>query len=329
MAQRGVILSGMRPTGALHLGNLHGALSNWVRLQDDYECYFEIADWHAITDRTDTSQLESNVRAIALDWLAAGLDPTRCVIFRQSDVKEHAELHLLLSFATPVGWLERVPTYKDQIKELALGDNVSYAFLGYPVLQAADILLYRADTVPVGKDQVAHLELSREIARRFNHLFGNVFPEPQALVNEAALTLLGTDGRKMSKSYNNTIAMQEPDESLKKKLQGMFTDPKKLRRGDPGTPEICPVFALQRLYSPARVEGIAAGCRSGALGCSDCKAELLGNLQPKIKAMRDARAHNESGGDGIGPMLAAGAEKARARARETMHLVRSAMRLPE
>jgi len=238
MAQKqGRILSGMRPTGKLHLGNWEGALRQWVALQDDYECFYEIADWHALTTAwEDTTQLRQNIRDLAIDWLSAGLDPNRCVLFVQSWVPEHAELHLLLSMLVPVSWLELNPTYKEWVQE---GKAPNYGLLGYPVLQAADILIYKADTVPVGKDQLPHLEMTREIARRFNRLYGDVFPEPQALLSEFPY-VPGIDGRKMSKSYDNHIHLADPPEVVRQKVSVFFTDPHKIRRNDPGRPEICP-----------------------------------------------------------------------------------------
>ncbi len=260
-----VILSGMQPTGKLHLGNLEGALANWTRLQNDYEMYNCIVDWHALTvGYDDTAEMAERIIDVALDYLAAGLDPEKVAIFIQSQVKEHAELHLLLSMITPTPWLERVPSYKEKAEKLGLD---SYGFLGYPVLQAADILLYRAQWVPVGKDQLPHIELTREIGRRFNHLYGEVFPDPQAKLTKAPV-VPGLDGQKMSKSYGNDINIADTAEETEAKLKKMFTDEKKLRRNDPGRPEICPVFALHKLYTPeADLDVIERTCRSGELGC--------------------------------------------------------------
>ncbi|HID08441.1 MAG TPA: tryptophan--tRNA ligase, partial [Armatimonadetes bacterium] len=280
--KRGRILSGMRPTGKLHLGNLEGALKQWVELQDEYECFFEIADWHALTTAwQDTRELRAFVRDLAIDWLSAGIDPERSVIFVQSRVPEHAELHLLFSMFVPVPWLERNPTYKDWLEELGPA-AATYGLLGYPVLQAADILIYKADTVPVGKDQLPHLELTREIARRFNYLYGKLFPEPQAKLTEFAL-VPGIDGRKMSKTYNNHILMSEVAKEVERKIKRMYTDPQKVRKGDPGHPDTCPVFMLHRIYNAAETEEIAPECRSGRLGCVPCKANLITKLNAALE----------------------------------------------
>jgi tryptophanyl-tRNA synthetase len=259
------VLSGMRSTGKLHLGNYVGALDNWVRMQDEYECYFCVVDWHALTtDYADTSRVKQNSVEVALDWLAAGLDPEKCVIFIQSHVPEHAELHLLLSMITPLGWLERVPTYKEQRENIKDKDLGTYGFLGYPVLQAADILMYKADVVPVGEDQVAHIELTREIARRFNGFYGkrgDVFPQPQALLTRSP-KLPGTDGRKMSKSYGNAILLTDPEPVVRQKLKTMVTDPARVRRSDPGNPDVCPVGDLHKIFSSAEtMEKVNIGCR--------------------------------------------------------------------
>ncbi|RME80816.1 MAG: tryptophan--tRNA ligase, partial [Zetaproteobacteria bacterium] len=246
------VVSGMRPTGRLHLGHLKGVLENWLRLQDQHECFFFIADWHALTtEYQNPERVRAAVLEVALDWLAVGVDPERAVLFVQSDVPAHAELHLILSFITPLSWLERVPTYKDQIAALKEKDLGTYGFLGYPLLQAADVLIYRAQAVPIGEDQLPHLELAREIARRFNHLYGRgkaIFPEPQAMLAKAT-KLPGLDGRKMSKSYRNTIDLAEPWEETERKVRTMPTDPARVRRTDPGTPEKCPVWAFHRVYS--------------------------------------------------------------------------------
>src|SRR5258707_1022033 len=247
------VLSGMRSTGKLHLGNYVGALENWVRMQDQYDCFFFIADWHALTtDYADTSRLKENSVEVLLDWLAAGLDPEKCVMFIQSHVPAHAELHLLLSMITPLGWLERVPTYKEQKENIKEKDLATYGFLGYPVLQSADILIYKADVVPVGEDQVAHVELTREIARRFNGFYAGkreyVFPEPASLLTPAP-KLPGTDGQRMSKSYGNTVMLTDPEPVVRQKLKTMVTDPARVRRSDPGNPDICPVGDLHKIFS--------------------------------------------------------------------------------
>src|ERR1035438_3395817 len=267
------VLSGMRSTGKLHLGNYVGALENWVRMQDEYDCFFFIADWHALTtDYADTSRLKENSVDVLLDWLAAGLDPAKCVMFIQSHVPAHAELHLLFSMITPLGWLERVPTYKEQRENIKDKDLGTYGFLGYPVLQSADILIYKADVVPVGEDQVAHVELTREIARRFNGFYGEVFPEPKSLLTPAP-KLPGTDGRKMSKSYGNTIMLTDPEAVVRQKLKTMVTDPARVRRSDPGNPDVCPVGDLHKIFSdPATLAKVNEGCRSARIGCIECKS---------------------------------------------------------
>ena len=269
------VLSGMRSTGKLHLGNYVGALQNWVRMQDEYECFFMVADWHALTtDYADTSRIKENSLEVVLDWLAAGLDPEKSVIFIQSHVPAHAELHLLFSMITPLGWLERVPTYKEQRENIKDKDLGTYGFLGYPVLQAADILVYKADCVPVGEDQVAHVELTREIARRFNGFYGarkEVFPEPQALLTPAA-KLPGTDGRKMSKSYGNMVLLTDPEPVVRQKLKTMVTDPARVRRSDPGNPDVCPVGDLHKIFSSKETMAkVYEGCRSAGIGCIECK----------------------------------------------------------
>ncbi len=328
--QRPRLLSGHRPTGLLHIGHLEGTLRAWAAMQDEYECYFEIADWHALTDGfEDTSQLRELIEQIAIDWIAVGLDPERSVLFVQSHVKEHAELHLLLSMVTPLSWLERCPTWKDVLAQEDLRDEMrSYGRLGYPVLQAADILAYRADVVPVGKDQLPHLELTREIARRFNHLYQPVFPEPQAKLGQFP-AVPGTDGRKMSKSYGNTINLSDAPEVIRDKIKKMFTDPQKIYKGDPGHPETCPVFALHRIYTAAeRVEEIQRECKAGAQGCVACKQELADNLIETLQPIQEKRAELEADRQRVRDILAEGADKARAAARKTLERVREAMQLP-
>lgn len=269
------MLSGMRPTGALHLGNYFGALENWVKLQDEYDCYYFIADWHALTTGyEDTSELKSNINSMVIDWLSAGLDPEKCTIFLQSSVKEHAELHLLFSMMTPLSWLYRCPTYKDQLAQLKDRNITTYGFLGYPCLQAADILMYKAAAVPVGEDQVPHVELTREMARRFNYIFGEVFPEPQAKLTKAKV-LPGTDGRKMSKSYNNTIALSDDPDTVRKKVMSMVTDPARIRKDDPGHPEVCTVFSFHKVFNEEGVADTEAQCRAGSIGCVQCKKRAL------------------------------------------------------
>jgi tryptophanyl-tRNA synthetase len=388
----------MRPTGALHLGNYHGALRNWVELQYQYECFFFVADWHALTTGyEDTAGIPAAIHEVLIDWLAAGLNPGVATLFVQSHVPEHAELHLLLSMITPLGWLERVTTYKDQQEQLKDKDLATYGFLGYPLLQSADILLYRAAFVPVGEDQVAHVEITREVARRFNHLYGreldfeqkaeraikelggrnitlyrqlrrrfqetgdaaaleraralvggntritvadrerllgylegssvSILAEPQALLT-ASPKVPGLDGRKMSKSYGNTIAMREDPDVVAAKLRTMQTDPARVRRTDPGNPDICPVFDLHKLYTDdATREWAAAGCRSASIGCLDCKAPLIERVVEEVKGMRKRAQEFQENPELIPNLVHQGGEKAREAARETLDDVRRAMHL--
>ena len=392
------VLSGMRPTGALHLGNYHGALRNWVELQYQYECFFFIADWHALTTGyEDTAGLPNAIREVVIDWLAAGLNPGVSTLFVQSYVPEHAELHLLLSMVTPLGWLERVPTYKDQQEQLKEKDLATYGFLGYPLLQSADILLYRASFVPVGEDQAAHVELTREIARRFNHLYGreqdfeqkaeraikelggrnitlyrqlrrkfqetgdqaaveraralvesntritvadrerllgylegsyvSILAEPQTLLT-ATPKVPGLDGRKMSKSYGNTIGMREDPDAVAAKLRTMQTDPARVRRTDPGDPEKCPVWDLHKLYSDESTRlWVNEGCRTAAIGCLDCKKPLIERILDEINGMRKRAQEFQDNPEMLANILVEGSEKARAAARETLDDVRRAMHL--
>ena len=323
------VLSGMRPTGKLHLGNYVGALENWVRMQDEYQCFFCVVDWHALTtDYADTSRVKENSLEVALDWLAAGLDPEKSVLFIQSHVPAHAELHLLLSMITPLGWLERVPTYKEQRENIRDKDLGTYGFLGYPVLQAADILMYKADVVPVGEDQVAHVELTREIARRFNGFYGkrgDVFPEPQSLLTPAP-KLPGTDGRKMSKSYGNTILLTDPEPVVRQKLKTMVTDPARVRRSDPGNPDVCPVGDLHKIFSDrATMEKVNVGCRSAGIGCIECKSWAADALVQLLNPMQERRKKFEENPRLAWDILEAGSERARKVAAETMDGVRDAM----
>ena len=394
------VLSGMRPTGQLHLGNYHGALKNWVDLQYQYRCFFFVADWHALTTGyEDTSRLPEYTREMVIDWLAAGLNPGVATIFVQSYVPEHAELHLLLSMITPLSWLERVPTYKDQQAELQEKDLATYGFLGYPLLQSADILLYRPRYVPVGEDQVAHVEMTREVARRFNNLFGresgfegksekaigelgarnsklyrelrrkfqetgdtaslekaqaivrsntriivadrerllgylegssvSILPEPQALLTPTP-KLPGLDGRKMSKSYGNTIGLREDPDSVTRKLKTMQTDPARVRRTDPGDPDNCPVWSLHEVYSDESTRSwTAAGCRSAGIGCLECKKPLIDRIVAEATTMRQRAAEYENNPELVRAVLTQGSEKARETARETLDEVRNAMLLRE
>lgn len=397
-ASGGRVLSGMRPTGRLHLGNYHGALRNWVQLQYRYECFFFIADWHMLTTGyEDTARLPEFVREVLIDWLAAGLNPGVATLFIQSHVPEHAELHLLLSMITPLGWLERVPSYKDQQEQLQEKDLATYGFLGYPLLQSADILVYRAAHVPVGEDQVAHVELTREAARRFNHLFGRepdfeekaeravkslggrnttlyrqlrrkfqetgerealeraraivqsnnritvadrerllgflegtgvaILPEPQVLLTETP-KVPGLDGRKMSKSYGNTIEIREEPESVTKKLRAMQTDPARVRRTDPGDPDKCPVWDLHKIYSDDTTrKWVAEGCRSAGIGCLDCKQPVIEKIVAEVTEMRRRAQEYVENPELLRDIVAEGSEKAREAARETLEEVRRAMHL--
>ncbi len=392
------MLSGMRPTGQLHLGNFHGALRNWVELQYQYDCFFFVADWHALTTGyEDTSRLPEYTHEMVIDWLAAGLNPGVATIFVQSHVPEHAELHLLLSMITPLGWLERVPTYKDQQAELKEKDLATYGFLGYPLLQSADILIYRPAFVPVGEDQVAHVEITREVARRFNHIYGrevgfeekaeraiqqlggrnsslyrqlrrkfqeagdvlalekaralvqsntritvadrerllgflegvsvSILPEPAVLLTPTP-KLPGLDGRKMSKSYGNTIGLREDPDEVTRKLKTMQTDPARVRRTDAGDPEKCPVWDLHKVYSDEATRSWAsAGCRSAGIGCLECKKPLIDKVIEELSVMRKRAQEFEENPELVGTILAEGCEKAREAARQTLDEVRRAMHL--
>jgi tryptophanyl-tRNA synthetase len=320
----------MRPTGGLHLGNYHGALKNWVELQYQYECYFFIADWHALTtDYADTSQVVPNIMDVMLDYLAAGLDPDRCVLFLQSKVLQHAELYLLLGMITPLGWLERVPSYKEQQENLAHKDLSNIGFLGYPLLMASDILLYQPRFVPVGNDQTAHVELTREVARRFNQHYkldgAEVLPEPQVLLTPSP-KLPGTDGRKMSKSYGNTILLTDPEAEVRKKLKTMVTDPARVRRTDPGDPDICPVGDLHKVFStPETMAKVYEGCRTAGIGCIECKSWAADALVQILKPLQERRAKYTP--SDVAEILEDGSNRARVRAEQTMQEVRAAMQM--
>jgi len=339
--KKGRILSGMRPTGKLHLGNYVGALRNWVRLQDDYDCFFFIADWHALTtDYADTRNIKQNSLEVMIDYLAAGLDPERSTMFIQSHVPQHAELHLLFSMITPLGWLERVPSYKEQRENIKDKDLSTYGFLGYPLLQSADILMYQADFVPVGEDQVPHVELTREVARRFNQFYPRkvssdgrdqqrvfVFPEPKPLLTPAA-KLPGTDGRKMSKSYGNTILLSEPEASLRAKLKTMVTDPARIRRSDPGNPDVCPVGDLHKIFSSTdTMANVYDGCRTAGIGCIECKKWAADSLWEVLAPIQERRAKYEADPRLAWDLLEQGSAKARAAAETTMEEVRDAANL--
>ena len=342
----------MRSTGKLHLGNYVGALANWVRMQEQFECFYFIADWHALTtDYADTSRVKENSVDVLLDWLAAGLDPEKCVIFIQSHVPAHAELHLLLSMITPLGWLERVPTYKEQKENIKEKDLGTYGFLGYPVLQSADILIYKADVVPVGEDQVAHVELTREIARRFNLFYPRhdlgmgipqplasgpdtdearlrrffVFPEPQSLLTPTP-KLPGTDGRKMSKSYGNAIMLTDPEPVVRQKLKTMVTDPARIRRSDPGNPDLCPVGDLHKIFSSAETMAkVNEGCRTAGIGCIECKGWAADGLVKILNPMQARRQKYADNPRLAWDILEAGSARARDVAGATMNEVRAAM----
>ncbi|MDD4052774.1 MAG: tryptophan--tRNA ligase [candidate division Zixibacteria bacterium] len=318
------ILSGMQPTGHLHLGNYEGALKNWVSLQDSYEMYLCVVDWHSLTEEVEnTAVLADRIFQMAVDFLSGGIEPEKAAIFIQSDVKEHAELHLLLSMLVTVPTLTRLPTYVEKKEEKGLD---TYGFLGYPVLQAADILVYNAHKVPVGKDQEKHIWLAADLAKRFNHLYGPTFNEPQVLLAKYP-AIPGLDGRKMSKSLNNHITLADTEEITIKKLRTMFTDPQKLRKGDPGRPEICPVYMLQQVYTPDHETNIAPPCRSGALGCVDCKMKLAANLNEALAPIREKRKKLVDNRAYVFDVLNDGANRARRKAAETMAKVRENMKL--
>lgn len=318
----------MRPTGPLHLGNYHGALANWVRLQAEYDCFFFVADWHALTsDYENPGSIRGYTRDILLDWLAAGIDPEASTLFIQSHLPEHAELYLLLGMITPVPWLERNPTYKDQIEQLQNRDLSTYGFLGYPVLQAADIILYKPWGVPVGVDQAPHVEITREIARRFNFLYGPVFPEPQVILTQTP-KLLGTDRRKMSKSYGNAIFLNDPPQTVAAKVATMITDPQRMRRSDPGNPDVCNVYDFHKLYSPPEaVSEVDRKCRTAGIGCVECKKLMAGYLNAFLEPMRERRRSYESEPERLEGIIASGNDKARRVAQTTMEEVRRAVGL--
>lgn len=326
MKQR--VLSGMQPSGRMHLGNLFGALNNWKKLQNEYDAYFFIADWHALsTQYADTSHIREYIREMLVDWLAVGMDPEKCTLFQQSQVPEHAVLHVLLSMITPIPWLERNPTYKEQQQELGDRDLATFGFLGYPVLQSADILIYKAQFVPVGVDQLPHLELTREIARRFNSLYRPVLVEPEALLTETP-KILGIDRRKMSKSYGNAIYLSESPNATEKTVQKMITDPLKIKKGDPGRPEICNVFTYHTIFSGKdEVQQIDRDCRSGALGCVDCKAWMAKNLNVYLEPIRKKRTELEKQPKKLDKILSEGSTQARKVAQKTLDEVKEAMKI--
>jgi tryptophanyl-tRNA synthetase len=328
MAKKKRILSGMRPTGPLHLGNLLGALANWVKLQDEYECFYFIADWHALTsDYENTAQVHAFTREIIIDWLSAGLTPEKSTFFVQSQIKEHAELFLILGMITPVSWLERNPTYKEQLDQISNKDLSNFGFLGYPILQAADIIMYKPYGVPVGVDQAPHVEITREIARRFNHFYGNVFPEPELILTETP-KILGIDRRKMSKSYDNAIFLSETPEQISAKVSRMITDPQRARRSDPGNPEVCNVFDFHKLYTRAEeVKEIDRDCRQAKIGCVECKKRMAQYLSKALEPIREKRAYYEARPERVEEIISDGCDKARKTARTTMESVRDAIKI--
>ena len=322
-----IIVSGARPSGRLHLGNYIGALQNWRKLQDQYLCYYFIADWHALTTGyAESGEIGENSREMLIDWLSCGLDPEKAVLFRQSRVKEHAELFLLLGMITPISWLERCPTFKEQLRELEGKEIHNYGFLGYPLLQAADILAYRADAVPVGEDQLPHLEITRDAARRFNHLYGKTLPEPEALLGRYPL-LPGIDGRKMSKSYANDIALSDPPETIREKVNRMITDPQRVKRKDPGRPEVCTVFKFHEIFSAAEIPRIRTDCRTAEIGCVQCKELLARKLVEIMAPLHERRRSLEEKPAYLEEVLAGGEERAAKEARATLQAVRGAMGL--
>ena len=326
--QKKRIVSGMRPTGKLHLGHVHGALNNWRSLQDDYECFYFIADWHALTSEYERTEIiKESTRDIIIDWISVGLDPKRSVFFIQSSIKEHAELHLVFSMVTPLSWLERNPTYKEQLKEMAQKNLYTYGFLGYPVLQAADILMYKANGVPVGEDQSPHVEVTREIARRFNHFYGEVFPLPEVLLTPEA-KILGIDRRKMSKGYDNAIFISDPKEVIEKRVRAMITDPQRARRSDPGRPGYCNVFTFHELYTDKeKVQEIDTACRNATIGCVECKQTMAASLNAALEPIRAKRRELEASPETIDAIIEAGNRKARKIARGTMEEVREAVKI--
>ena len=325
-AKKGRIFSGMQPSGNFHIGN-YQVLRNWIKLQDEYDCFYSIVDWHALTSSyEDTSKLPERVQNVALDWLSGGLDPERSVVFVQSHVKEHAELHLLLSMLTPLSWLERVPTYKDKLQQLGeMGKEINtYGFLGYPELMTADIILYKANAVPVAEDQLPHLELAREIVRRFHHLYRPVFPEPLPILSPL---LPGIDGRKMSKSYGNEIPYFGTPEDFRSRVKMMITDPQRIKRSDPGNPDVCTVYTFHKIFSIDRLDAISASCRAAGIGCVECKRNLAENMVNTLADVHARRRELAAKPGYVKEVLAYGAERARKVAALTMEEVREVMNL--
>lgn len=322
-----IIFSGMRPTGKLHLGNYLGALENWVKLQEEYKCFFGVVDLHALTTGyAQTEEVKENIKEMLIDWFSAGIDPEKSTVLIQSYVPEHAELHLLFSMITPLPWLERNPVLKEQVRDLGLKENISYGLLGYPVLMASDILIYKANAVPVGEDQVHHVELTREIARRFNNLYKNVFPLPQVKLTKVP-RVPGTDGKRMSKSLGNTISISDSPEKIKEKVKTMITDTQKIRLNDPGHPDICVVYTYQKIFNPEQSEEISIGCKSGKLGCVECKEGLAQALTNKFDGFRKKRKYYEKNPEIISEIVVEGSKKARQVAKQTLNEVKKAMNL--
>lgn len=322
-----VVLSGMRPTGKLHLGNYFGALKNWVNLQKDYKCYFFIADWHALTTGyEETSEFKESINQMVLDWLSAGIDPEKSTIFLQSRILEHAELHLLLSMITPLSWLERCPTYKEQLAQMPDKNITTYGFLGYPCLMASDILIYNADYVPVGEDQLPHLELAREIARRFNFLYGNVLTEPQPKLTKE-MSMPGTDGRKMHKSYGNTIALSDSPEEIRKKVSMIVTDPSRIRRDDPGHPDVCTAFEFYKIFNYPQIQEVEQQCKGGEIGCVQCKNRLAKIIESELSPIYEKRQLLEKKSGIVEDIVNKGSKEAKRVAGETMIKVRKAMKI--
>ncbi len=328
MSTKKRVVSGMRPTGALHLGNYHGALANWVTMQEEYECFFFVADWHALTsDYENPGNIVTFTRQMVIDWLSAGLSPEKCTLFVQSHVKEHAELFLLLSMITPVPWLERNPTYKEQIDALNNKDLSTFGFLGYPVLQAADIIIYKADGVPVGIDQAPHIEITREIARRFNFLYGKVFPEPATILTQTS-KILGLDRRKMSKSYHNAIFLSDTPEDIMAKVATMITDPQRQRRSDPGNPDICNVYEFHKIYSdPSTRDMVNQDCRTAKIGCVECKKRMAQGLIASLSPFREKNKFYTDHPRLVDEIIAEGDQKATQTAKTTMQEVRQALKI--
>jgi len=324
---KGIIFSGMRPTGKLHIGNYFGALMNWVQLQNDYKCYYGVVDWHALTTGfNETAMMKENIIEMVIDWLSAGIDPDKSTLLIQSHVPEHAELHLLLSMITPVSWLERNPVLKEQVRDLGLKENIGYGLLGYPVLMATDILIYKSNAVPVGEDQSPHIELAREIGRRFNNLYQNVFTIPELKLSPTP-KILGIDGRKMSKSLKNDISLSDNPEDIKTKVMSMITDPEKIRLSDPGHPEICVVFNYHGLFNKEELADIEKKCRQAQLGCVECKKRLAEILIQSFQIFREKRKHYERNPQLVWDILDKGSQEARKEARITFDEVKKAMNM--